>query len=62
MLGGLSPRFSAIRCSRLATLPLRTMPLEKMNPNRNSMLLVPIEMIERRIDLIRGQKVMLDAD
>ena len=38
------------------------MPLEKTKSPLSSTLPVPIGMIERQIYLIRGQKVMLDAD
>jgi DNA repair exonuclease SbcCD ATPase subunit len=38
------------------------MPQKKAKPTAITQLPIPIELIERRIFLIRGQKVMLDAD
>ncbi len=35
---------------------------EKSPPNTVTQSTIPVELIERRIFLIRGQKVMLDAD
>src|SRR5438034_6081225 len=51
-----------------ATLPSRayrrtsSMPKPKPSKSLEHQLPVPVEMIERRIYLIRGQKVMLDRD
>ena len=35
---------------------------KKSTPSKTAQLLVPVEMIERRIYLIRSHKVMLDSD
>src|ERR1044071_8468868 len=55
-----------LHCPHTPTEKLKTHPFEMPKPKSTKpleeQLPVPVEMIERRIYLIRGHKVMLDSD